>query len=632
MMLSNDKQLMDMERIKSFYFDLLTSNSEAETFPKLVKDLITGLKQITKAESVSLFLFNKWKERYILEQSTVEGNLVNKVTVSLDEWEKISQNIDIEGKAYFNISEMSESGEVAYIVMIKKTTASKEVMGWFEFKVDHINVQNKLFLAFEAISKESIKLVELWKRFFGSLDEDARYEQLYRVTSKFHSSMDMDDVLGEVISTLKEVYPSFEYYLLLSHDNSNHQGLPIKDLEYGTDNGNVTATQAYLTGNVQFEDSLVDERSVLYTPLKGKQGVYGVLQVIAPNSLVFPKQEVGFIELLANTAGSALENAQLYQQSRRLISDLQLINKTSHRLNSNLRLNETITFMCEQIMKSFKSEEVGFIIFEPSEQFKVLPGSSDFFCSTVANGFLHSINERIKAEEDAFFIGDLNTDTMIKKEHFRSLMAVPMIQTGCLKGAVYVLHQKPYHFTFENFKLLQSLIHHSTLAVTNSMLREELEKLVITDHLTKLYSRNYLDERIQYSMQAEQSGTFLLIDIDNFKSVNDTYGHQVGDEVIIQVANIIKENIKDIDIGARWGGEELAVYLPKVDLEAGVDVAKCLVKTVESSTNPNITISCGVAYWHKDENDSVKNLFNRADEALYKAKELGKNRVVIYGT
>lgn len=457
-----------------------------------------------------------------------------------------------------------------------------------------------------------------------------RYEQLYRVTAKFHSSMDMAEVLKEIIHTLNEVYETFDCVLLLSHDSSTDPELPIRDLEYGSDSINQAAAQAYLTGNVQFEDSINNDESVLYAPLKGKQGIYGVLQVIAPDTPVFPKEEVGFIELLANTAGSALENAQLYQQSRKLISDLQLINKTTHRLNSNLRLTDTINFMSEQIRSSFDAQVIGFLMFNGEDKFEVLTGSSDYFFLDESVPLVNFINNKIKKEKDAVFIGDLSLDENIGEKKFRSLMVVPMVQSSALIGAVYVLNERPYHFSFDKFKLLQSLIHHSTLAFTNSMLREELERMVITDNLTKLHSRNYLDERIQLSMNTDALGAFLLIDIDDFKSINDTFGHQVGDEVIIQVANIIRRSIREHDVGARWGGEELAVYLPKADLKTAVMVAERLVERVEKETDPQITISCGITVWHKENNDSVKKLFNRADEALYRAKETGKNRVIIY--
>ena len=215
---------------------------------------------------------------------------------------------------------------------------------------------------------------------------------------------------------------------------------------------------------------------------------------------------------------------------------------------------------------------------------------------------------------------------------YKSIMAVPMMQTGILKGFAIVMHPDAYHFSFDTFKLLQSLIHHSTLALTNSLLREELEKMVVTDHLTKLYSRSYLDEKIQRSLMEDKEGTFILIDIDDFKLINDTYGHQIGDDIIIQVANIIKDNIRSSDVGSRWGGEELAIYLPKVPLSLGVTIAERLVKKVRENSRPSVTISCGVSYWNKLSEDTYNTLFKRADKALYIAKETGKDKVIIQNT
>jgi diguanylate cyclase (GGDEF)-like protein len=153
--------------------------------------------------------------------------------------------------------------------------------------------------------------------------------------------------------------------------------------------------------------------------------------------------------------------------------------------------------------------------------------------------------------------------------------------------------------------------------------------MVITDHLTKLYSRNYLDDKIQQSMEEDGEGTFIIIDIDDFKLINDTYGHQVGDDVIIQVANIIQAHIRGSDIGARWGGEELAIYLPRVSVETGKQIAERLVVKVRELSNPSVTISCGISHWKKEENDCYNAVFKRADKALYKAKGTGKDKVVI---
>jgi two-component system cell cycle response regulator len=454
-----------------------------------------------------------------------------------------------------------------------------------------------------------------------------RYKQLLHITNRLHSAMEVNILLGELFVSLKEIYPDFSYYLLLSQDTHIHSDLQIIDLEY--DSENITAINAYVSGTIQFENSLDALHAIIYAPLIGKQGVYGVLQIIAANTEEFPGNEVEFITLLAGTAGSAFENAQLYQQSRREISNLELINETSHRLNSNLRLADTMTYMSEQIISSFNAQEVGFFLISgDQEKVKVLPGSTSYFLTNEAQLYIDKIREKFQKKKDSLFIGDINLTTENRITSFHSIIAIPMIESDYIKGFTIIMHQKPYFFSFATFKLLQSLVYHSSLALTNSMLREELEHMIITDHLTKLHSRKYLDERIQFSMQEDAEGTFILLDLDDFKEINDTYGHQVGDDVLIQVANIIKANIRGNDVGARWGGEELALYLPQVPFARGVAIAKRLVEKVSICSGPPITVSCGVSYWSKERQDTYISLFKRADEALYCAKVTGKNKVV----
>lgn len=611
-------------QIKARFFDIIYTENTQVNYGGLLQKMLFAVKESLDAEEITLYHCNEWNHSLFVEASTnlqAIGSIVPAYSCTQLE-DKISNQMEDYRQfpiPYFQKYDLflplkSDNEIISYMVIKESESSQNTAYG-----------QDLL----RKVCSECATFVKKAQTLSKILFEEKRYKQLYRVTSKFHSSMDMDGVLGEIIHTLQEVYTTFTHYLLLSQDTTCHCDLPVKDLQY--DSENIAAMQAYLTGAVQIEECKVKNLSILYAPLKGKQGVYGILQVNAPNTIVFPKNEINFIELLANTGGGALENAQLYQQSKRLISDLQLINETSHRLNSNLRLNESITYICEQIINSFDADEVGFILFSSDlDPVQVLPGSTDFFLEAEAEVYINYMSEKIKKEKDSFFIGDLNLQSdEMKNMKYRSIMGVPMVESDQLKGFSIVMHQDSYHFSFEAFKLLQSLIHHSTLAISNSMLHEELEKMVITDHLTKLYSRNYLDDMIQMSMKNDAYGTFILIDIDDFKKINDTHGHQIGDEVLVQVANIIKNNIRSTDIGARWGGEELAIYLPRISFQDGIIIAERFLQKVATGTNPKVTISVGVSFWNKDECDSVKELFQRADRALYEAKRTGKNKVVI---
>ncbi|MFD4929021.1 diguanylate cyclase [Peribacillus butanolivorans] len=589
-----------------------------ETFLFETKDLL-GM------EEVMFFKFDEWKQQFYKETSTGCFHDYN-MQVPVQEYIEM---ILKEQKDDRDVT-VSMQQEVKDFQTVIPLWDNGKVIGLTAFK-ERKNGSLTSLTPEEgaAFSKEFTTILKAALSISKISDEERRYKQLFKVTEKFHSSMNMDAVLGEIISTLHTVYPTFDYYLLLSHDNDSHENLPIKDLEY--DSENVAALKAYVNGSIQFEDHSSENHSILYAPLKGKQGVYGVLQVIAPNTLVFPENEIEFISLLANTAGSALENAQLYQQSKRLVSDLQLINETSQHLNSNLRLSETMEYMKQQIIKSFHADQTGFILLHPGDKVSLLTGSSEFFDSEEASMYISFLKGKIDVDKESLFIGDLSIHCPNENVKYHSLMAVPMMESNDVKGFAVILHKEAYFFSFEMFKLLQSLIHHSSLAMANSMLREELEKMVITDHLTRLYSRSYLDDKISQSMEEDEEGTFIMIDLDNFKRVNDTYGHQVGDDILIQVADLIQHNIRDTDIGARWGGEELAIYLPRVPLESGVRIAERVKDKVWEKSNPRVTISCGVSCWSKEHLDNMKEVVKRADEALYIAKNSGKNKVHVHG-
>lgn len=610
-------------QLKDCFFELFDGEFAILHSDDFIKKTLYIILKLFRVETAAVYTYIEWDQHYYLaEKVSVKKDQAESHAAIPSESLKALKGSKGILRGPFSMVELE-----SYDLLID-LQRDRKIVGFMAFKDCPGSMLNKITdEGFKKIGQEYELFLGKWQNLKRIISEEKKYKELYRVTEKFHSSMDIDNLLGEIIITLQGIYPAFSYDLLLSQDYQNHSQLPIRDLEY--DNENMAAMEAYVTGTVQFEDSLPWE-SALYAPLKGKQGVYGVLVVYAPNTSAFPRNEVEFITLLANTAGSAMENTQLYQQSRRLIADLQLINETSHCLNSNLRLLETIHYMSEQIIKSFKAQEVGFFLYSPAGDIeKILQGSTAFFSTKQAGKYIEYVREKIQKDNEALFIGDLNLPHNDEEYHYRSIMAVPMTLSEHLNGIVIVIHQDSYYFSFETFKLLQSLIHHSTLAFTNSMLREELEKMIITDHLTKLHSRTYLDEKINLSMHEDVQGAFILLDIDEFKKVNDTYGHQVGDEVLIQLANIIQNNIRENDTGARWGGEELAIYLPKVSLKAAVSIATRLVEKVAEDSNPHVTVSCGVSYWHKNQADSYNNLFKRADKALYSAKRAGKNRVVI---
>ena len=142
-----------------------------------------------------------------------------------------------------------------------------------------------------------------------------------------------------------------------------------------------------------------------------------------------------------------------------------------------------------------------------------------------------------------------------------------------------------------------------------------------------------MNERIQSRQRKDLFGSLILVDIDHFKKVNDTYGHQIGDRLLIAVSDVIRSCIGESDIAARWGGEELAVYLPQIRAEQAYRIAKRFRSAgVEEKTDPSVTVSCGVSDWmFEDDKVSVESLFYRADMALYEApkRQPRRNRIFV---
>ncbi len=168
---------------------------------------------------------------------------------------------------------------------------------------------------------------------------------------------------------------------------------------------------------------------------------------------------------------------------------------------------------------------------------------------------------------------------------------------------------------------------------SNELLRE----LSNTDPLTRLYNRRYLtkilNSELNRSERYNENLTFVILDIDNFKKVNDTYGHQNGDAVLSAVAEIVLAGRRCYDIAARYGGEEFVLVLPGTSLQGGLTVAEHLRNDVQTiSFEPPmeklaVTVSAGVATFPSPQVDDVDSLIRKADEALYRAKQNGRNRV-----
>ncbi|MDT8339265.1 MAG: diguanylate cyclase [Sulfurimonas sp.] len=164
-------------------------------------------------------------------------------------------------------------------------------------------------------------------------------------------------------------------------------------------------------------------------------------------------------------------------------------------------------------------------------------------------------------------------------------------------------------------------------------MEKNLEKLATTDKLTGIYNRHKFDEifktEIERASRYKTPLTLIMFDIDHFKDVNDNHGHGIGDEVLQGIVDIVKKNIRDADIFARWGGEEFVILFPQTNSKSATALTEKLRKTIEDSLfvkELTLTCSFGIAFY--EDKESAETLTERADSALYRAKNQGRNRVI----
>jgi diguanylate cyclase (GGDEF)-like protein len=194
-------------------------------------------------------------------------------------------------------------------------------------------------------------------------------------------------------------------------------------------------------------------------------------------------------------------------------------------------------------------------------------------------------------------------------------------------------YQTPFEFAPSNDEI-------GDLARSVEIMRQRIEQLVTKDPLTKTYNRRYLMHMFQseYAKAVRTGGELacLILDLDHFKQINDTYGHQVGDEVLQEMGRLLMKNLRKYDTVAtvaRYGGEEFVVLLPDGSKEGALSVAERLRRKVEGHPMPRdifCTVSCGVALFDRSRHGSPDHLLHEADQAMYSAKKQGRNQVVVF--
>jgi len=224
------------------------------------------------------------------------------------------------------------------------------------------------------------------------------------------------------------------------------------------------------------------------------------------------------------------------------------------------------------------------------------------------------------------------------EEGIKSLIAAPLRIHNKILGILYLDDYKPRRFTNKELAVLNLLATQATIAIEKMHLLERVEHLAITDELTQLYNYrhffNTLSNEVSRAARYKHPLSLMIIDIDNFKNFNDSYGHPRGNFILSYMSEIFKKNVRNTDVIARYGGEEFVVVSPESDKQNAYMLAERIRKDVEMLCRPEInreipvpvTISIGIASMPDDASEGER-LIKNADAMLYQAKQAGKNKV-----
>lgn len=450
------------------------------------------------------------------------------------------------------------------------------------------------------------------------LSERSRYEILQSVVGQYASSIDRREIIGNFIECLEEELLTVDVFVYGS--NSLLLGLPMKDL--------------FLTGILDVRrqvllnrESVVDN-GVSFFPIVGFEGVYGLIEI----GEALSDSDMKLLTDITKLVGQMVEEMHRKDINGNLLYRFQEMNRVWIRLNE-LGSVDSITAYLDECMKTlFGASEVR--IFISARDFLEARNSSYGNRKTDSRVLKDWVGEVSKKRVPVIKVDLSKWDTrkLGDLKGFESGICIPFVRDFKIVGYCLVLFDDGNPFISDYAALMNTVIHYASLVYYNVMLLGQLREKVYLDLLTKLYTRDYLMDEIDLSFDRDECGSFLIFDIDNFKKINDSLGHSTGDQILIQVSDVLREGVRERDTVCRWGGEELVVYLPDTPLEFAVRVADRLVKSVSNSTNPRVTVSCGISSWSRADKVGIREydrLFKSADDALYVAKSSGKNRAEV---
>ncbi|MDH3944515.1 MAG: diguanylate cyclase [Anaerolineae bacterium] len=380
-------------------------------------------------------------------------------------------------------------------------------------------------------------------------------------------------------------------------------------------------------------------QAVYILPLESHDGIIGVVEVFSrKRSLQVSEDQAAQVRLLAAHSGVVMERTRLLHDAEQKAAALEALRRASLSLTASLDLEQVLAAILESTLGILDDALDAHIFLYDGEDLSVgaalwADGSKDVVWSEPRR---EGLTYKVAATGESILVRDMQNHPLYENNPERwsgAIIGVPLKIGSRVVGVMNVAYQLPREFSPDELQVINLLADQAALAVENARLHRIVKKQALTDTLTGLPNRRAfnqrLEEEILRSKRYERTFSLVMIDFDDFKLINDTFGHPAGDETLIRIGGCLKERLRDTDFIARIGGDEYAVILPETTIEEARMICAQLKETVKTceftwqkENSLYIYPSTGIANYpeHAEEGEG---LISAADKALYTEKRAG---------
>jgi diguanylate cyclase (GGDEF)-like protein len=479
---------------------------------------------------------------------------------------------------------------------------------------------------------------------------------LYDASQAVLSTVDLDEVLQQILRIARD-YFHLQNVAILMLDKESEE-LHVRS-QVGWDEGSdkvrlkvgsgLTGAAAKQKRPIYAPDVSLDPRymtstrttrSELAIPLMVRDEVVGVLDCQSENLDHFDKDTIDLLTLFSTQASMALQNARLYSLERRRASQLEAINAIAQQMTAVLGLKELLSKVCLLIQEAFHVSHVSVLLKEEEELMlrahhgNLTPRFPEEGKPPVDAGLWG----RALATGKTLIENDVSQapDQVVLYAETRARMCIPLVSFGQTLGVLALDSAQSGAFNASDTQSLESVADICATAIQNAHYVERVKQLAYIDGLTGIFNRRFFEMRIAEEIErARRFGAgmaVIMVDIDQFKRLNDEFGHLLGDEVLRQVSSLFHQQLRKFDVVCRYGGEEFAILLSQTNPQHAMAVAEKLRRMVETWQFPGVprpvTISAGAATY-PEHGTSRDELVKASDAGLYAAKQAGRNRVYL---